>query len=66
MDPKISKSQIQTEYQARIDEGLEDWEARASVISSFLYNSPLEEPHSQPGTADYYFTIQTIWNLCGK
>jgi hypothetical protein len=64
MDPKISKSQIQTEYNDLIAQGIEDWDARAAIISSIMNNSPNSDPHTRTGSAEYYFTIQTIWNLC--
>lgn len=66
MEPKISKTQIQTEYQDLISQGMEDWEARAAIISSFMYNSPVSEPHTRTGSPEYYFTVQTIWNLCNQ
>ena len=63
-DPKISKSEIQTIYQNLINNGVEDWDARAQIINDLMSNSTNVETYNKVGTAEYFFTIQTIWNLC--
>lgn len=62
---KISKTQIKEEYQREIDSGVDDWQARTNIINSIISLDPEFDTYvGEPGTAEYYFTVQTIWNLC--
>jgi hypothetical protein len=64
---KIQKSQIRQEYLNALATGMDDWDARASVISSVMSSDPETEYYvSELGTDEYYFTIQNIWNLCDE
>jgi hypothetical protein len=60
MSGTISKSNIQSQYQGLISQGMEDWEARATVINSILST----DNYYEPGTSDYYFIVSEIWRLC--
>ncbi len=62
---KISKTNIQSQYNTLLDQGLEDWEARTTIINNMISMEPTSEHFvGNPGESEYYFTIQTIWNLC--
>lgn len=62
----ISKTQIKEAYNNQIQAGVDDWQARTNVINDMFNNDFLTEDCLVPGEPEYYFTIQTIWNLCGK
>jgi hypothetical protein len=68
MNQKISKSEIQTHYRSLLEEGHDEWEAKAIVINSFidpiLMTSDIAEEYTKVGTSEYYFTVKTIWDLC--
>jgi hypothetical protein len=62
---KISKTNIQTRYNSLLDQGLDDWQARTAIINDMISSEPTSEHFvGNPGDPEYYFTIQTIWNLC--
>lgn len=62
---KIQKSTIQSVYQQYLQSGIDDWSARTSVIESIINIADEEdENYVEPQSPEYYFTIQTIWNLC--
>lgn len=62
---KIQKSTIQSVYQQYLQSGIDDWSARASVIESIINTADEEdENYVGPQSPEYYFTVQTIWNLC--
>jgi hypothetical protein len=62
---KIQKSTIQSVYQQYLQSGIDDWSARTSVIESIINIADVEdENYVEPQSPEYYFAIQTIWNLC--
>jgi hypothetical protein len=62
---KISKTDIQNRYQALLEKGFEDWQARTEIINDMISLEPTSEHFvGNPGDPEYFFTIQTIWNLC--
>jgi hypothetical protein len=65
MSGLISKSNIQDEYNTLINSGMDDWEARATVINNILTSDENSENYYSPGSADYYFIVSQIWGLCG-
>ena len=62
---KIQKSTIQSVYQQYLKLGFDDWSARTSIIDSIINIADEEdENYVDPESPEYYFIIQTIWNLC--
>ena len=62
---RIQKSQIRQEYLREIESGSDDWEARTKIINSIISPEPNFENYvGEPGTPEYYFTIQNIWSMC--
>lgn len=58
---KISRSQIQQIYNEYITAGVEEWDAKKYVIETVLAG---DMEFLKPGSPEYYFTIQAVWNMC--
>lgn len=64
---KIQKSQIRQEYLRELASGVDDWQARTNIINSIISPDPEFDNYvGEPGTAEYCFTVQSVWNMCDE